>query len=60
MHRDIKPDNILVDRDDLRPQIVIADLGAAKKMDSRSSLANCCIGTNGYIAPEVYNHSLYD
>ena len=51
IHRDIKPDNILlIDRDDLK--ICISDLGLACKTYDRIEVALKC-GTPGYVAPEV-------
>jgi len=50
MHRDLKPDNILVD-DDLNVKII--DFGLAAYYNSKDFLHDRC-GTAGYIAPEVF------
>ncbi|CDW76617.1 serine threonine protein kinase [Stylonychia lemnae] len=51
IHRDIKPDNILVvNQDNL--QVCIADLGLSCKVSENEILAKKC-GTPGYVAPEI-------
>lgn len=51
IHRDIKPDNILImDKDDLK--ICISDLGLACRSDDQEEIQVKC-GTPGYVAPEV-------
>ena len=52
IHRDIKPDNIMVLEDG---SIKLADLGIAKKVDDKmhhSTMAGTAMGTPYYIAPE--------
>ncbi|XP_044354744.1 LRR receptor-like serine/threonine-protein kinase RGI2 [Triticum aestivum] len=51
IHRDIKPNNILIDLDF---KAYIADFGIAKLFDPRA-LIHTCAGTFGYMAPE-YTH----
>ena len=52
-HRDIKLDNVLLTDD---YQLKIADLGLASEKATCSDL----IGTDGYIAPEIYLQNSYD
>src|SRR5262249_6876154 len=47
LHRDIKPDNILLDRD--RDAAVLTDFGVA----AHAGDARGCCGTAGYMAPEL-------
>jgi len=50
MHRDLKPDNILVEKGG---KIKIIDLGLATYVDLPKHIFKRC-GTPGYIAPEVF------
>ncbi len=51
IHRDIKPDNILlVDKDEL--MVCITDLGIACKSDNLNQIKQKC-GTPSYVAPEI-------
>ena len=52
MHRDLKPDNILVDKCD---RIKIVDFGLATFIDVPEYIFKKC-GTPGYIAPEVFKY----
>jgi serine/threonine protein kinase len=54
IHRDLKPDNVLlIPRDDRRDQVKLLDFGIAKLLDQPSlTLTNKVFGTPGYIAPE--------
>lgn len=52
MHRDLKPDNILVDKDD---NVKVVDFGLATFIDEKDYIFQKC-GTPGYIAPEVFKY----
>jgi len=50
MHRDLKPDNILMDKNE---KIKVIDFGLATFLDVSEFIFKKC-GTPGYIAPEVF------
>src|SRR6201999_3745075 len=55
LHRDVKPENILVTAaDGHRRRVLLTDFGIARRIDDVSNLtdANVAIGTISYIAPE--------
>lgn len=53
MHRDLKPDNILI-RNKESLNLVIADFGLSTKADASKYLYLKC-GTPGFVAPEIVN-----
>ena len=56
LHRDLKPQNILLDLDE---QLHLADFGLAKKVEEAQgiTLTGTLVGTPHYIAPEVLSSS---
>lgn len=48
MYRDLKPENVLIDRDG---HVRLVDFGFAKKIKDKMTYTLC--GTPGYIAPEI-------
>ncbi len=55
IHRDLKPDNILVCNNSLK----IGDFGFAKKLTSTSSLLKTLVGTPAYMAPQILKEERY-
>jgi calcium/calmodulin-dependent protein kinase I len=52
LHRDLKPDNILLRQDHRQAyDVVIADLGLS--IEEHNILKSHCCGTPGYVAPEI-------
>lgn len=56
MHRDLKPDNILIAKGG---EVKIVDFGLATYIDSSDYIHKKC-GTPGYIAPEVFKYNPKD
>ena len=58
LHRDIKPENIMFGRDSNIKTLKIIDLGVCKTLSYEEKTKEP-IGTNGYIAPEIYLQKEY-
>jgi len=59
VHRDIKPQNILLESKDNNCAIKIGDFGFAKRVHTPKSLTSRC-GTPSYVSPEVLKNQPYD
>ncbi|KAJ5272635.1 Calcium/calmodulin-dependent/calcium-dependent protein kinase [Penicillium angulare] len=53
VHRDLKPENLLYLTRETDSQLVLADFGIAKMLDSPSEVLTSMAGSFGYAAPEV-------
>lgn len=53
VHRDIKPENVLYLSESNDSNIVLADFGIAKRLQSSTELLHSSAGSFGYAAPEV-------
>lgn len=56
IHRDMKPDNILIDAD---YNIKIIDFGLSKRFDRRSPIFHKKCGSVAYVAPEIISDNCY-
>jgi len=59
IHRDLKPQNILLTEDSENAVLKIADFGFARFLDSADMAATVC-GSPLYMAPEILRHQRYD
>ncbi len=50
---DLKPENLLYLTKDANSQLVLADFGIAKMLDSKDAMLNTMAGSFGYAAPEI-------
>lgn len=51
IYRDMKPSNIMLKSDG---SVVLIDFGTAREFKERNVADTCCLGTNGYAAPEQF------
>ena len=53
MHRDLKPDNILIDKNE---NVKIADFGVSSLMENTEAVFQNEIGTKYFQAPEIFTN----
>lgn len=53
VHRDLKPENLLYMTKSIDSDLVLADFGIAKMLDSKDEVLTTMAGSFGYAAPEV-------
>ena len=58
IHRDLKPDNILLSSDVDISAPVICDFGFSRRLQNGKTCSQIC-GTKGYMAPEILAHRPY-
>ena len=51
IYRDLKPSNIMLKSDG---SVVLIDFGTAREYKEQNTADTCCLGTNGYAAPEQF------
>eukprot|EP00930_Biecheleria_cincta_P018309 TRINITY_DN14305_c0_g1_i1.p1 TRINITY_DN14305_c0_g1~~TRINITY_DN14305_c0_g1_i1.p1 ORF type:complete len:644 (-),score=111.19 TRINITY_DN14305_c0_g1_i1:158-2089(-) len=59
LHRDLKPQNILLSDTSAEPVLKIADFGFARALQPQDMAATVC-GSPLYMAPEILRHEPYD
>ncbi|KIW97292.1 uncharacterized protein Z519_02684 [Cladophialophora bantiana CBS 173.52] len=60
VHRDIKPDNVLMTSLAAGCRVVLTDLGAARRIESELHRMSSIIGTHEYAAPEILGYERSD
>ena len=55
IHRDLKPDNLLIDENDV---LKIADFGVSSIMDNGDDKLSTNAGTKAFLAPETWDGNL--
>jgi len=60
IHRDLKPQNLLLSSDGLDAELKIADFGFARYIRDSEGMADTVCGSPLYMAPEVLNYQKYD
>jgi len=53
VHRDLKPENLLYKSSDADSDLILADFGIAKALQSRDQALTSMAGSYGYAAPEI-------
>ena len=59
-HRDLKLENILFIKDDIKSDIKLIDFGISAILDNPKEIMNATVGTPLYFAPEVLYEEGYD
>jgi serine/threonine protein kinase len=61
LHRDVKPQNIMVRQTEEEEAVKLMDFGIARPLDSHTQLTHVgfAVGTAGYMAPEITQHGQY-
>ncbi|OAG38317.1 hypothetical protein AYO21_07437 [Fonsecaea monophora] len=57
VHRDIKPDNVLMSSQAAGCRVMLTDFGAARRIESKMHRMSSIIGTHEYAAPEILGYA---
>ena len=60
IHRDLKPDNVLIERGEQGERVRLLDFGVAHHKDHKLTLPGRIYGTPGYLAPEQLDGTAVD